>query len=509
MKFCVILIIMTIVGFVKPANILSVYPCPSISHQVVFRPLTLELLKRGHRMTVITPDPMYPKGGHKNLTEIDVHDISYSVIKKYLASHVTGSKSDLINQVKGIMDLISISFEEQMKTEEVQNVINNNNETYDLILIEAIYVQALAISHVIKAPTILISSFGMYLGIHELMGIPTHPILYHSMFRQRLYNLTLLEKAKEVYNQIVINYEVKIREEKENEVLKNIFGPDTPPISVLKNYVDLLFVNLHPIWEGNHPVPPNVVYMGGLQVQARTPKTLPQDLQQLLDSSENGVIYFSFGTNVNLQTLLPPEKIQIFENVFSQLPYNVIWRRDNDRVVIKSDNIKVYQWVPQADLLRHRNVKLFITQGGLQSTDEAIIAGVPLLGVPLLADQWYNVEKYIKHGIGQKVDFEDITEYMLKNAILEVAEGEKYKKNIVRLRSLMADQPEAPLQRAIWWIDYVLRHGGAKHLRAPIANITWTEFLQLDLIMFIAFVTVSIPMHRGKIIAYFYLIGYT
>lgn len=61
----------------------------------------------------------------------------------------------------------------------------------------------------------------------------------------------------------------------------------------------------------------------------------------------------------------------------------------------------------------------------MQSTDEAIIAGVPLLGVPLLADQWYNVEKYIKHGIGQKVDFEDITEDMLKNAILEVAEGEK------------------------------------------------------------------------------------
>lgn len=78
--------------------------------------------------------------------------------------------------------------------------------------------------------------------------------------------------------------------------------------------------------------------------------SLFQDLQQLLDSSENGVIYFSFGTNVNL-TLLPPEKIQIFEKVFSQLPYNVIWRRDNDRFVIKSDNIKVYQWLPQADLL--------------------------------------------------------------------------------------------------------------------------------------------------------------
>ncbi|KPJ19194.1 Vitellin-degrading protease [Papilio machaon] len=452
-------------------------------HQVVFRSLTLELLKRGHRITVVTPDPMYPKGsGHENLTEIDVHDRTYAVLKKYFVSYVTGSYWDLLNQVKGILDLVSASFEELMETKEVQHLINNKkkNEKYDLILLESMYPQALAISYTFRAPTILISSFGPYVDSYKIMGIPTNPILYHHMFRQRLYNLTLFEKLNELYNQLVIHYELNRREEKENELLKKFFGPDIPPLNVLKNYVDMLFINIHPIWEGNTPVPPNVIHMGGLHM--KEPKNLPQDLQQYLDASDNGVIYFSFGTNVQL-SLLPQNKIEMFENVLSQLPYNVIWKRDT--VVMKSKNVEVYKWLPQADLLRHPNIKLFITQGGLQSTDEAITAGVPLLGIPMLGDQWYNVEKYVYHEIGQRLYFEELTEEKLKNAIIEVAENKRYKDNIIRLRSLMVDQPQAPLERAMWWVDYVLRHGGAKHLRAPAANISWTEYLEQDLLLFI------------------------
>lgn len=46
----------------------------------------------------------------------------------------------------------------------------------------------------------------------------------------------------------------------------------------------------------------------------------------------------------------------------------------------------------------------------------------------------------------------------------------------------MLDQPMKPLERAIWWIEHVLRHGGAKHLRAPSANISWSQYLELELV---------------------------
>lgn len=71
-------------------------------------------------------------------------------------------------------------------------------------------------------------------------------------------------------------------------------------------------------------------------------------------------------------------------------------------------------------------MKLFITQGGLQSTDEAISAGVPLIGMPMLGDQWYNVEKYVKHNIGLRVDIESLTKEQLLKAIKTVVEDERY-----------------------------------------------------------------------------------
>ena len=58
-----------------------------------------------------------------------------------------------------------------------------------------------------------------------------------------------------------------------------------------------------------------------------------------------------------------------------------------------------------------------------------------------------------------------------------------YRKNLAKLHSVMRDQPEPPLQRAVWWTEYVLRHGGAKHLRSPAANISWTQYLELELVL--------------------------
>ncbi|KPJ19199.1 Ecdysteroid UDP-glucosyltransferase [Papilio machaon] len=211
-------------------------------------------------------------------------------------------------------------------------------------------------------------------------------------------------------------------EDKQNKVLKRIFGPDVPTMNELKNEVEMLFLNINPIWEGNYPVPPAVVHMGGLH--QKPPKALPKDLSQLLDDSSNGVIYFSFGTNVR-PSLLDPAKIDMFHKVFAELPYNVIWKWDDESLKPRSDNVRIFKWLPQSDLLRHPNIKLFITQGGLQSTDEAITAGVPLVGIPMLGDQWYNVEKYVYHKIGVRLDFEELTEEKLKKALLDVAGNER------------------------------------------------------------------------------------
>lgn len=73
----------------------------------------------------------------------------------------------------------------------------------------------------------------------------------------------------------------------------------------------------------------------------------------------------------------------------------------------------------------HPNIKLFITQGGLQSTDESIAAAVPLIGVPMLGDQWYNAEQYVYHKIGMQLAIDTLTEDILKDAIETVIKDKR------------------------------------------------------------------------------------
>jgi glucuronosyltransferase len=60
------------------------------------------------------------------------------------------------------------------------------------------------------------------------------------------------------------------------------------------------------------------------------------------------------------------------------------------------------------------------------STLEAIIRGVPLVGIPVYADQRINVLRAVLRGYGLLIDFNNITTESLIWAIQEIIESPKY-----------------------------------------------------------------------------------
>ncbi|XP_045520031.1 UDP-glucosyltransferase 2-like [Pieris brassicae] len=467
---------------INTARILAIFPTPSISHQVVFRPLTQELARRGHEVIVITADPVFTKDSRpKNLTEIDVHDISYNAWRDGLDERDTGfgKKTGVFKLVKNMEDFFKEMLELQVNTEEIHALLNGDSK-FDLLIIEACVRPALMYSHKFKVPVIQISSFGFMLGNDEVIGALTHPILFPIIMRQRVFNLTFWEKLYELYLHYWIIYHWHMSETREHEVLSKYFGSNVPSYKELNNNIDMLFLNIHPIWTNNQPLPPNVISIWGIHKNQEKP--LPQAIQEYMDSSKNGVLYFSLGSNAQ-STMLHSDTINTLIDVFSQLPYNVLWKWEKDELPGISKNIKISKWLPQTDLLRHPNLKLFITQGGLQSTDEAINSGVPLIGIPMLADQWYNVEFYEHLKIGIGLDIETITREKLLKAIETVISDKSYKENILKLRNILNDQPQSALDRAVWWTEYVLRYGGAKHFRAASANLSWFEFYEVEFML--------------------------
>lgn len=133
-------------------------------------------------------------------------------------------------------------------------------------------------------------------------------------------------------------------------------------------------------------------------------------------------------------------------------------------------------------LLDHPNVVAFVTQGGLQSIEESIRSRVPMVGIPFGVDQQFNVQRIVDLAIGKRLEYKKLSTKLLLESINDVASNPIYKENINEIASLIWDQETKPLDRAIWWIEYVIRHKGAKHLRSPAVDLPWYKYLLLDII---------------------------
>ena len=68
----------------------------------------------------------------------------------------------------------------------------------------------------------------------------------------------------------------------------------------------------------------------------------------------------------------------------------------------------------------HSNIKLFMYQGGSQSTQEAIHHAVPVLGFPILSDEEFLSRKLKSFDVENYLNLEDLTTDMLKSTILEI-----------------------------------------------------------------------------------------
>ena len=67
----------------------------------------------------------------------------------------------------------------------------------------------------------------------------------------------------------------------------------------------------------------------------------------------------------------------------------------------------------------------------------------------------------------------------------------------MHISGLLKDRRQTSLQEIIDWIEYVLRHGGARHLRAEVFNIPWYQYYLLDVMAFlVAIVTLVVTVIR-------------
>uniref|UniRef100_A0A8C6EKF4 UDP-glucuronosyltransferase n=1 Tax=Microcebus murinus TaxID=30608 RepID=A0A8C6EKF4_MICMU len=163
----------------------------------------------------------------------------------------------------------------------------------------------------------------------------------------------------------------------------------------------------------------------------------------------------------------------------------VLWRFDGKKPDTLGPNTRLFKWMPQNDLLGHPKTKAFITHGGANGVYEAIYHGVPMVGIPLFGDQPDNIAHMKAKGAAVRVDFNTMSSTDLLSALKTVINDPMYKENAMKLSRIHHDQPMKPLDRAVFWIEFVMRHKGAKHLRVAAHDLPWFQYHSLDVLGFL------------------------
>lgn len=106
-----------------------------------------------------------------------------------------------------------------------------------------------------------------------------------------------------------------------------------------------------------------------------------------------------------------------------------------------------------------------------------------MLYIPFFADQRRNAMNSERNGNGLMLPFTKLTTETLSSALNEILTNKAYLDRAKELAQLFNDNLVHPMNESIFWIEYVMRSKGAKHLKSHAVNMPWYSVLLLDILI--------------------------
>ncbi|KAL6985105.1 hypothetical protein U1Q18_018483 [Sarracenia purpurea var. burkii] len=178
------------------------------------------------------------------------------------------------------------------------------------------------------------------------------------------------------------------------------------------------------------------------------------------------VVYVSFGTQADVSDEQLDEVAGGLED--SGLPFLWVVRStawtlpDGMEERVKGKGLIVRKWVDQRSILKHRSTGGFLSHCGWNSVLESVTAGVPILALPMMAEQFLNA-KIVAEGFGAGVRIEAVqgsdevktavvSRRVIGKAVKELMEGEKGRIARDRVRDLGRVALQAVEERGSSWL---------------------------------------------------------
>ena len=234
---------------------------------------------------------------------------------------------------------------------------------------------------------------------------------------------------------------------------------------------------------------PHVVDVGGINTRPGRP--LPAPLRAVADGASHGLIVVSFGTYV---TQFPEQVRSKFLEAFGQLKQTVVMKltkgADDEKV---PQNVHLFDWLPQNDLLAHSNTVLFITHCGMNGQFEALYHAVPMLGFPIFGDQLYNALRITKKGLGLYLPIMMSTPHQVVAAVNEILTNRSFSEAMALHSAMFKDRPQTPTERLVYSLERIIKYGPDR-LYNPAVNLPWYSYWCVDVAAFLLSILVVVML---------------
>ncbi|XP_041854847.1 UDP-glucuronosyltransferase 2C1-like [Melanotaenia boesemani] len=471
------------------------------SHWINMKVIIEELDAGGHEVTVLRPsDSWYIKPDSPHYTAITINS-PVGFDKEQFGSYITRTLkmrrqgSSFWNRMSLEYDLM-YQFHEMHKQmlQMMEDMFENSklmqslrDAKYDLVLTDPAIGGGVLLAHRLGLPLVFNVRWTVQGEGHQAIApsplsyvpLPGSELTDKMTFNQRIKNLLF-----HFFGRLQMWY---ITDSNYKPFVHRHFGSHVHYMELFQA-ADIWLMRNDFTFEFPRPTMPNVVYMSGFQCKPSKP--LPKELDDFVQSSgEHGVIVMTLGTLVEK---LPEDIAEDIAAAFAQLPQKVIWRHKGKRPSTLGNNTLILDWLPQNDLLGHPKTKVFVAHGGTNGMQEAIYHGVPLVGLPLMFDQPDNFFRMEARGVAKVLDIATINKDIFLGALKEVLYEPSYREKMQELSRLHRDQPMKPLDRAMFWIKFVMRHKGAAHLRTESYKMSMIQYYSIDVVAFLLAVTLTV-----------------
>ncbi|XP_030833205.1 UDP-glucuronosyltransferase 1-7C-like [Strongylocentrotus purpuratus] len=266
----------------------------------------------------------------------------------------------------------------------------------------------------------------------------------------------------------------------------------------IHEHIDIYLINTEFAVESPYSLTPNIIPVGGLTARPAGP--LGEELESFMQSSaEHGVIVFSLGSNFSVITKTRPDVVHHFVEAFGRLPHKVLFHLHGDPPERLPENIKMLSWLPLKDVLGHPMTRLFVYHGGNNGFLEGIYHGVPMVIMPLIGDQIDNAVKVETLGLGTTLNKNRLSADIIHQKLAETLQDPECSKRVKRASAIFKDRPMTAPDRAAFWIEHVVKHGGS-YMRSPVHDLSFVQYHLIDVILLLIFILTTILYLSYKLI---------